>query len=191
MAKPWNYNKIGWKKINTKYKNISPPYIKLCPDCSSEMIYNDKYTFIYSIRDNKKCQTCANTGKNVGRKPKIYERTPEIRKKNRLAAIKRIKNQNGQIKPNFNSFACKIIDKYGKQNGYNFQHALNGGEFHIKQLGYWVDGYDKDKNVVIEYYEKSHRSKSERDNIRKQEIIDFLGCNFIEIKEWKQYENPS
>lgn len=44
------------------------------------------------------------------------------------------------------------------------------------------NGYDEDKNVVIEYYEKSHKNQKERDERRKEEIIDFLGCEFIELK---------
>ena len=59
----------------------------------------------------------------------------------------------------------------------------NGGEFHIKEMGYWVDGYDSDKNVVVEYYEKAHKRTTERDARRKQEIVDHLGCEFIEIWE--------
>jgi hypothetical protein len=106
----------------------------------------------------------------------------------RLAAIKRISNAkfNGlQMFPSFNTNACKVIDDYGKENGYCFQHALNGGEFYIKELGYWVDGYDKEKNVVIEYYEKHHNDKKiiKKDIKRKYEIINFLGCKFIELLE--------
>jgi very-short-patch-repair endonuclease len=104
----------------------------------------------------------------------------------RLSAIRFIKEQNGGCVPRYNPIACQQIDKYSKQHGFNFQHALNGGEFHIKELGYFVDGYDEDKNVVIEYYEKKHRNKIERDEKRKQEIIDHLGCVFIELKEWKE-----
>jgi hypothetical protein len=87
--------------------------------------------------------------------------------------------------PNFNPKACQLIEDYGKEHGYNFQHALNGGEYHIKELGYWVDGYDKEKNVVIEYMEKSHLSskKKEKDLKRKEEIISLLKCKFIEIWE--------
>lgn len=85
--------------------------------------------------------------------------------------------------PNFNIKACHIIEEYGKQNGYLFQHALNGGEFYIKELGYWVDGYDKEKNVVIEYQEKHHLTPKwiEKDKKRKEEIIKTLSCKFIYI----------
>ena len=50
-----------------------------------------------------------------------------------------------------------------------------------------MDGYDKEKNVVIEYFEPWH-SKShhkDRDEKRRLEIIDFLKCSFIILKEDK------
>ena len=88
----------------------------------------------------------------------------------------------GKVYPNFNSEACKQIDEYGRQHGYHFQHALNGGE--IKVIGYSLDGYDKNKNVVIEYYESAHQRTKKRDAKRKKEIINHLHCKFIELKEW-------
>ena len=87
--------------------------------------------------------------------------------------------------PMYNPSACNTIDIYGKENGYKFQHALNGGEFYIKELGYWVDGYDKQKNVVIEYYESHHKKQVKRDSIRIREIKNVLGCKIIILKEWK------
>jgi len=87
----------------------------------------------------------------------------------------------GKFKPNFNPKACILIEEYGKQNGYNFQHALNGGEFYIKELGYWVDGYDKEKNIVIEFYEEWHRKtkQKQKDQKRKELIMKTLNCKFI------------
>lgn len=89
----------------------------------------------------------------------------------------------GKVYPNFNPFACQLIDEYGQKHGYHFQHALNGGE--VRVIGYSLDGYDKKKNVVIEYYEKYHnKSKVKiRDAQRKKEIVKHLGCKFIEIRE--------
>ncbi len=89
------------------------------------------------------------------------------------------------MSPCFNIQACKFIEKYGKDNDYNFLHALNGGEYYIKELGYWLDGYDKNKNVVIEYNENNHwhRNHKEKDRRRRKEIIDFLKCRFILVSE--------
>ena len=92
----------------------------------------------------------------------------------------------GQMFPFFNKDACALIDEYGKKHGYQFQHAMNGGEYHIKELGYWVDGYDSEKNVVIEVDEAHHfdvnGNLSEKDIRRQAEIEDFLQCKFIRLK---------
>ena len=104
----------------------------------------------------------------TGKKRKPF--SEETKRKIRLSAIKRIeKNRlNGnQLCPSHNPKSIPIIEEFGKANGYNFQHAENGGEFYIKTLGYWVDGYDKTQNVVIEYYEKAHRNSVDRDERRK------------------------
>ena len=110
----------------------------------------------------------------------------KVRKNQRLGAIKRIESKCGQLSPNYNPYACKLIDQYGKENGYNFQHAENGGEFHVSGLGYWVDGYDKEKNVVIEIDESFHFNSDgnlkERDIIRQIEITQHLKCEFIRIR---------
>ena len=45
-----------------------------------------------------------------------------------------------------------------------------------------MDGYDKEKNVVIEVDEKFHEKQLEKDLIREQEIKDFLKCGFIRLK---------
>lgn len=111
--------------------------------------------------------------------------TEETKQKQRQSAITRIIENGGQCIPNFNPTACQIIDDYGKEHGYSFQHAMNGGEFHIKELGYFVDGYDEEKNVVIEYYEPKHKRTKKRDAKRKNEIVEHLGCEFIELKEWE------
>src|SRR3989304_9591541 len=108
------------------------------------------------------------------------------KRKMRLSAIKRIETSLGTAIPNYNIGACKIIEDYGIANGYNFQRAENGGEFYIKTLGYYVDGYDKDKNVVVKVDEQHHFDRNgnlkEKDITRQREIQNFLSCNFIRIK---------
>ena len=77
----------------------------------------------------------------------------------RLKTLERIKNniENGcQITPNFNQQACEMFDKISKEKNIHIKHALNGGEYYIKNLGYWIDGYDEINNVVYEYYERRH-----------------------------------
>jgi hypothetical protein len=88
-----------------------------------------------------------------------------------------------QVTPFYNKKSIYHIEKYGNENGYMFQHAENGGEFAIKKLGYWVDGYDKNKNVVIEFDEKYHNKQILKDNKRQNEIIEYLKCDFIRLNE--------
>jgi transposase-like protein len=106
--------------------------------------------------------------------------------KMRLKRLEWIENNLGQPSPVFNPIACKIIDEYGKLHGYNFRHAMNGGEYHIKELGYFLDGYDEEQNVAIEYYEGHHfingRLK-DRDVRREREIKTFLGCKLIRLTD--------
>lgn len=121
---------------------------------------------------------------NVWRGKKHTEQT---KRKQRLVAIERLSKNyfNGhQVIPAWNPVACQKIDEYGKKFGYNFQHAMNGGEFYIEELGYWVDGYDKEKNTVIEYYEKKHHNKQvKKDLDRETEICNHLSCDFIILWE--------
>jgi hypothetical protein len=106
----------------------------------------------------------------------------ESRRKMREAIVRRVKKY-GIHSRSFNPKACEIIDDYGKTNGYNFQHALNGGE--ISCAGYMVDGYDKEKNVVIEIDEKQHfdfdGNLKEKDVKRQKEIENELKCKFIRL----------
>jgi hypothetical protein len=91
--------------------------------------------------------------------------------------------------PNYNINAIPIIEEYGKKYGYNFKHAENGGEYFVNGLGYYLDGYDLEKNVVIEIDELHHFNKDgslkQKDILRQNKIEKLLNCKFIRIK----YEN--
>ena len=108
----------------------------------------------------------------------------------RIKSITRIEENklNGyQLCPNFNKEACKVFDEIMINENIFIQHAMNGGEYYIKELGYWVDGYDKENNVVYEFDEEHHFDKhgnlKEKDKIRQKEIEYFLKCTFIRIKK--------
>jgi uncharacterized protein YueI len=107
--------------------------------------------------------------------------TQSYKKKKREKLLKQIEKFG--FVATFNPDACRIISEYGRQHGYNFQHALNGGEIYIKELGYWLDGYDEKKNVVCEYYEKQHKYRVDYDEKRKKEILNQLKCKIIILHE--------
>jgi hypothetical protein len=110
----------------------------------------------------------------------------ETKKKQRLAMIANMqtKKRNG-FSPNYNIKACKVFNELMSALNTNIQHAENGGEFYIKELGYWLDGYDKDNNVAYEYDEKKkNRTKKWAMHLKRQsEIENLLGCKFIRINE--------
>lgn len=111
--------------------------------------------------------------------------TEESIRRMRRSTLKNLKKKHGKICPNYNPDACELIEQYGEKYGYNFQHAENGGEHHIKDLGYFLDGYDEKQNVVIEVDEAYHFKNGElceKDKRRQEEIEEHLGCEFIRVK---------
>ena len=108
------------------------------------------------------------------------------KQKMRTAVLQRIQ-QYGTRARNFNPSACKIIDDISQQYNYKFQHALNGGEIIVS--GYSLDGYDKDKNVVIEYDECGTNHFDNNGNLKTKdinrmcEIIKSLHCKFLRYNE--------
>lgn len=180
-----------------------------CPNCAinkrkmkkdafiekSNIIHNYKYDYslVEYVNINTKVKIICNIHGVFEQTPKnhlLNKGCPKCGKiKIRLNSIKRIeynKNNGHQLIPSFNVEACKIFDEIMKKENIFIQHALNGGEYYIKELGYWLDGYDKENNVVYEYDEKHHYkngSLKEKDINRQKEIEKFLGCKFIRIKK--------
>jgi len=103
--------------------------------------------------------------------------------KMRESAINRIskaKFNGNQMIPGYNTSSIPIIEAKAKELGItDLQHAENGGEYMV--LGYFVDGYSKEKNIVIEYDEKHHNRQIDKDLKRQNEIENYLKCKFIRI----------
>jgi len=164
----------------------------LCNSCSKMDSRNVNFQRNFSL-DHREKISQSNRGKR--RTKKFIENlrkirlgtshSTETRRKLRQITLERIRRNKGKVVPAYNLAACKVIEEYGKQHGYTFQHAENGGEFHIKELGYWVDGYDKERNVVIEYEEPRHQypMRRARDTKRYQEIVNHLNCELIRLVE--------
>lgn len=162
-----------------------------CPKCRKVLEYTTRAGYRYGLKNNSTCYKCIEKTDDFRKKISKLKKGKSISKKGkrnmRLAAIKRIENikvNGGQMKPNYNTNSISILEQKAKELGIrDLQHAENGGEFYIKELGYWVDGYSKEKNVVIEYYEKHHEKQIEKDLERQKEIQEYLKCQFIIIKE--------
>jgi len=119
---------------------------------------------IYSEEHNKKI-SLAKTGKKrapfsdecrkrMSESHVGLKHTNSTKKKQRLTAINRIEEQKGQMMPNYNPSACLIFDQLNEKNNWKLQHAENGGEYKIPDLGYFVDAIDFKNKIIIEYDEK-------------------------------------
>jgi len=113
----------------------------------------------------------------------------EQRKRARLNTIHNLKNKGIKFgykgANNYNPKACQYFNWLNESNGWNLQHAENGGEISI--IGYFLDSYDKTRNIVVEYDEKHHNKLSQqmKDLRRQTDIIEELKCDFYRFNESK------
>lgn len=135
-------------------KYCSMIWKKQCPRCGVDQIYKNKRNFDTCTKRNTVCRRC----QLITRKPTYLD------------------------KPNYNPKACNFFDKLNKERGWNLQHALNGGE--AKILYYFVDAYDKNRNIVVEYDEHRHKYyNKQKDEKRQKEIINHLNCDLYRYDE--------
>ena len=115
--------------------------------------------------------------------------TNEAKNKMRISTVERIrinKSENHQVVPFYNKKGCKYFNKLMRINNCFIQHAENGGEFYIKKLGYFVDGYDEKNNTIYEWDEKRHfrnNNLCEKDIVRENEIINLLNVSLLELRK--------
>lgn len=105
----------------------------------------------------------------------------------RIREISNAKYNGGQIMPSYNQMSCDFFNYINEQLKWNGQYATYNGEYHIKELGYFVDYYEPNLNIVIEWDESTHYdidgNLREKDKQRQEEIISHLKCKFVRIKE--------
>lgn len=183
-----------WK---LKKKDNKQPLIRKCPNCNTQLFYTNYKNFWRANKKRAVCRSCSKIGNpsrkgqtcsiqhkiKVGLAHKGKIMSSESKQKMRLAAIQRMDRLGITQYRSYNPKACFFFDKLNETNGWNLQHAKNGGE--IQTLGYFLDAYDKNLNIVVEYDEPSHNrpSKKRKDIIRQQEIINALQCNFYRYNE--------
>ena len=93
-------------------------------------------------------------------------------------------------KPSYNKNACKIFDSINKELRWNGIHAETNkdGEYKVKMNDYtqfYVDYYEPNYNVVIEYDERYHFKpcfNKKLEKRRQNKITEFLNCKFYRIK---------
>jgi hypothetical protein len=105
---------------------------------------------------------------NLGKHP-----SAETKKKLRLSTIAYIE-QHGGVRPCMGSNEQELLDRQEHIDGVRIIR-----QYPIKALGYIVDGYCPETNMVYEVYEKYHDSQVQKDLGRETEICNFLSCDFM------------
>ena len=132
-------------------------------------------------------ETRKKISKTLGGKEKSMPVSEETKEKRRIIRLKQIMEKFGGT--NFNLAACNFIDRLNRECGSNFRHAQNGKEKWI--AGYAVDGYDPDRNIVVEYDERHHydldNNLKPKDCIRQQRIVEKINPSlFLRYDENRQ-----
>lgn len=173
-------SKIGIKRTDDVKKKLSD----FRNGKTYEELYGDDFAKIVRKKVSNNSKIFGFQKNNSAFKGKKHRDDTKL--KMRTSAIKQLQNKfrDGFV-PNYNKRACSYFNDLMEKTNTFIQHAENGGEYYLENLGYWLDGYDIKNNIVYEFYEKRHFSKKqiEKDLNRKKEIIGELKCQFIVITE--------
>lgn len=144
--------------------------IRICPTCNKE------FKIRKTIPKKYCCCKCV----------KRTKYSPESKLKMRIAKIKLIEQNYGICYPTYNRTACEFFKSFDEENNTKGQYALyGGGEFQIKELGYFVDYINFEKKLIMEWDEKHHKYQKEKDLQRQQEIQNlYPEFEFKRIKEF-------
>lgn len=109
----------------------------------------------------------------------------------RKAVLKRIEDNYGICLPNYNKRACEFFKKFESVSSITGgRYAMYGnGEFYIKKLGFWLDYFNEEFKLIIEWDEEGHFDPETgfltKKDIRRQKEIQNLypDFTFLRIRE--------
>ncbi len=200
----WRANKLNAScaecASKSSRKEKSEDWNRTCPTCKVLIMYTTRGGMKKAISKNTLCMSC--TAKSYPGHPQTAEAkakismnhkrpwlgktkpmSAETKLKMRVSTIKFIEKLSGKCVPRYNPTACQLFTQLNEHFGWNGLHAENGGEYHIKELGYFVDYFEPNVNLVIEYDEPAHDKKIKKDLERQRQIEELLECKFVRIKE--------
>jgi len=125
----------------------------------------------------RNCKRPNSFGESISKKLKGRFISSEWKQKFRIAKLKRFEKLGISACEDQNSkeFFCEL-----NKQGYNFNPKV------FMEIGYVADGYDKEKNVWIEYDTPYHNisNQKEKDLIRQKNIIKYFESNQNPLKSF-------
>ena len=168
---------IPWIKDLTKETNDKLINLTGCPKGTIPWNKGLKKESDFRVAKNAKSLSQSITGRSLSK---------EHKRNIRLSGLERIKRI-GSIQPGFNENGCKFFEMFDSLIDTRGQYATNGGEKHIKGLGYFVDYFNPKLKLIMEWDESRHYDENgllKKDVIRQQEIQNlYPDFAFIRIRE--------
>ena len=157
---------------------------ELCPSYQREWS-QDSRDKLSAHRKNLPLSTNHRNSISEGLKGKTH--SEETRKKMRISRINHIIENNGGIKPSINKRGFHYFTNLESENNWDGFFGFKNKEYYIKELGYFLDYYEPNLNIAIEYDEPLHyntdNTLKERDIIRMNMIKSHLNCRFFRYNE--------
>ncbi|KKN69361.1 hypothetical protein LCGC14_0442210 [marine sediment metagenome] len=170
--------KIRKAKLGTKHTEESKKKMSIASSLRRHTTETRKKISIAHVgkkfsKESREKMSVAKTG---------MKQSEESKRKKREAAIKYIEVQklNGlPMQPMFGRNETHILD----QVEVDFEIFIERQHLII---GYFLDGYDKQNNVVYEVDEEAHSNpdKKKNDMLRQKNIMNELDCQFVRIKDY-------
>jgi hypothetical protein len=168
---PWNKGKHGLQEAWNKGIPHKPESIEKMRQNRGDISGNKNP--MYGKTHNKAAKeriSKATKERQLGSK-----HSDETKRKMRISAINYLQETN-KITPRYNKDACKFFEYINSIFNLKGQHAENGGEHYIKDLGYWLDYIDFKNKLIIENNEKKHYDlgrRNEKTKLKERELKRF------------------
>ena len=195
------------KRIITRKRGTLSSFYKECPMCKERIYFCDKYRLQDSINKHRECNSCSKTGNKNPQHGRVYTKEErkhygnlvrnspkyqEFHKSGRASEtsrnmiVKRLMDYGIQI--GVNKQSCVFFDFLNKKLNWNGKHAFNNKtRWEHVECGYFLDFYEPNLNLIIEWDEERHYYVSgqlkEKDIQRQNNLIKKLNCQFYRIRE--------
>lgn len=135
-------------QMSLKRKKYCLTHPELNPSKRADV--NAKKSILLTGKNNPMWGKCGNKNPMWG---KHFKHSDETKKQMRIRRINEIIDKHGFCFPNFNKKSIEYFKSLEKENGWNGIYIGKNKEYLIENLGYFVDYYEPNLNIVVEYDE--------------------------------------